>query len=371
MDGQYLYKDASKYQINGLKLPVYISSTQGRVSWFFRMLPSIVLPALGITFLLTLDRNNETYFHIRAASLILSIGVLFCWSTVVFFTEKLRLTGSRHISKAILLTVNELLNQMLVLKTDVFRNTPKWDLILLRMFIPVSSCVAIFMSSNIVEISLLTNLSVMGGALVIWLGLVYHFYNIKSSQYMLCHKDISKYLEELIKVNKNQDKRVLDLNASSLLIDLYHMDLWAHKTFREFFGFHLGKAIDYAFDNYFECLNDLDRNEVLENWRSLLDFLDKYIEPNSSIKESKARFIRSINEDSISQSDCRNLLNFYYQYSLNKGINSVENKLQDQINEENKKTKAYLKQLQAKFSAKTKIRKGIKVKKKFKEKKTA
>ncbi len=86
--------------------------------------------------------------------------------------------------------------------------------------------------------------------------------NVFHRKWKYCADLYNQYLFEESRVNKNE-KEKLDIIVNSLAIDLFHMDLWAHRSFAELFYDELKSAIkDHSSDN--SLSKEFTESEVIE-----------------------------------------------------------------------------------------------------------
>lgn len=163
--------------------------------------------------------------------------------------------------------INSLFNHFLFFRTEKFRNNPKWDLISFKLLFP-SAALFIVLSSltgaNYEGWDFTTKskefyiLAIIGSNYV---ASFTHLSASKSAKYKMLYDVYNKMLEaRATKVKKDEFQEAFEIWETSLAIDILHFDMWAHKSFRDFFSYQIYDSLSYLKDSEINAILEGDDN---------------------------------------------------------------------------------------------------------------
>lgn len=128
--------------------------------------------------------------------------------------------------------VSRVFGRIISFKITSVRNYPNWDSSFTTsfiLFLPLFIIIPIYKA--------------LAAPVIAAFGLfLWNQMNRKSSIYNNCYNSYNKYLEKISTTKSNNNEN--EVLANSLAIDLLHYDLWAHKSFSEFFIYEILASLD-------------------------------------------------------------------------------------------------------------------------------
>lgn len=286
-----------KFQFQEIGLPIYLKSEENfRQSEVFVIVTYILIYIYGFYFfkndflkilslvsiflLLPLIRKEEIIKSFRSIIVAAAITTPFLNYFVNFHSNENFIITSALVSifcaqfffyiinpnRKYLSYVNNQIKNYLFFKNESFANSPKWDLISFKLFFPSMTFLILISRSincnfnGIRETSEIKEyLYVLGLVGTNYMSSFVHLSNAKAAKYKHLYDQYNKVLET--RSTKKEIVKNYTAWEVSLAIDMLDFDLWAHKSFQEYFCFHLDEAVKCLKSNL-EILNNNAHKDI-------------------------------------------------------------------------------------------------------------
>lgn len=179
-----------------------------------------------------------------------SLGIIFAAIALLILSICLIDSSLKNTSK--------FLGRLVFIKTMEVRNYPNWDSAIvttLILYTPILLFCKYFQLGT----------REMIGVVASYFVFVWNVKNRRSALYKSCYDTYNMYLKEVCAKEGHKKYRII---SNSLAIDILDFDLWAHKSFSEFFIFELLSSLDLIFkskqehllpDKFSKCVRIVDQ----------------------------------------------------------------------------------------------------------------